>query len=60
MDAPTTTDMAGKEVCPACGGSGQVSTFQGVSRFLLTVEECPLCLGTGQVQRDSDEAVPEE
>jgi len=33
--------------CPACGGSGQLSTFKGVSRFLLTVEECPECAGTG-------------
>jgi peptidylprolyl isomerase len=33
--------------CPACGGSGQLSSFKGESRFLLTVEECPLCCGTG-------------
>ncbi|WP_417912980.1 hypothetical protein [Candidatus Electronema sp. TJ] len=33
--------------CPACGGSGQLSFFQGESRFLLTVEECPHCCGTG-------------
>ncbi|MGX9727509.1 MAG: hypothetical protein ACTFAK_09390 [Candidatus Electronema sp. VV] len=33
--------------CPACGGSGQLSSFKGESRFLLSVEECPLCCGTG-------------
>ncbi len=33
--------------CPGCGGSGQISYFQGESRFLLTTEECPECLGTG-------------
>ncbi len=33
--------------CPACGGSGQTSFFQGESRFLLTWEECAECCGTG-------------
>jgi DnaJ-class molecular chaperone len=36
-----------KKTCPGCGGSGQVSFFQGESRFLLTMEECPECFGTG-------------
>lgn len=35
------------KVCAVCGGSGQISFFQGVSRFLLTTEECPECAGTG-------------
>ena len=36
-----------KDICSVCGGTGQVSFFQGVSRFLLTSEECPECAGTG-------------
>jgi DnaJ-class molecular chaperone len=39
--------MENKQPCSACGGSGQLSSFNGESRFLLTVEECPLCCGTG-------------
>jgi len=37
-----------KKNCTACGGTGQIAFFQGVSRFLLTVEECPECAGTGR------------
>lgn len=36
-----------KEVCQFCGGSGQISFFKGVSRFLLSWEECPECAGLG-------------
>jgi DnaJ-class molecular chaperone len=36
-----------RQPCPFCGGSGQLSSFKGVSRFLLTVEECPECMGLG-------------
>jgi len=36
-----------KRPCPGCGGSGQISFFQGESRFLLTSEECPECSGLG-------------
>jgi DnaJ-class molecular chaperone len=36
-----------KEVCDTCGGSGQISYFKGVSRFLLSCEECPDCAGLG-------------
>jgi len=36
-----------KEICDVCGGAGQVSFFQGVSRFLLSTEECSECAGTG-------------
>jgi DnaJ-class molecular chaperone len=42
--------MAKKEknkVCDVCGGSGQISFFKGVSRFLLSNEECEVCAGTG-------------
>lgn len=46
-----------KSVCPACGGSGQLSLFRGESRFVLSVEECPHCCGTGRMQ---DDDVPEE
>lgn len=35
--------------CPICNGSGQVSFFKGVSRFLLSNEDCPECLGMGFV-----------
>lgn len=33
--------------CPSCNGTGQISYFQGESRFLLSYEECPDCYGTG-------------
>jgi DnaJ-class molecular chaperone len=36
-----------KEICDVCGGIGQISFFQGVSRFLLSTEECSECAGTG-------------
>ncbi len=38
-----------KKPCQTCGGSGQISGFQGVSRFLLSWEECPECCGLGYV-----------
>ena len=36
-----------KKPCEICGGSGQISYFKGVSRFLLSWEECPGCDGLG-------------
>ena len=36
-----------KKRCESCGGSGQISYFKGVSRFLLSCEECPECAGLG-------------
>ena len=36
-----------KKNCEYCGGSGQISFFKGVSRFLLSTEECPECAGLG-------------
>ena len=36
-----------KKICGICGGTGQVSYFKGVSRFLLSSEECGECAGTG-------------
>ena len=43
-----------KQICPSCGGSGQISFFQGESRFLLTMEECPECNGTGSLVDDKE------
>jgi DnaJ-class molecular chaperone len=39
--------MPENQPCPSCGGSGQISYFAGVSRFLLSFEECPGCAGLG-------------
>lgn len=39
--------MSEREPCPGCGGSGQISYFKGVSRFLLSCEECSECAGLG-------------
>jgi DnaJ-class molecular chaperone len=36
-----------KKICEVCGGTGQISYFKGVSRFLLSNEECEECAGTG-------------
>lgn len=36
-----------KNVCNTCGGSGEIGSFQGVSRFFITREECPACFGLG-------------
>ena len=44
-----------KEICDICGGTGQVSYFKGVSRFLLSTEECSECAGTGYQLGISDE-----
>jgi len=44
--------MQGRKSCPTCNGSGQVTFFQGVSRFLLTWEECPECAGLGYLVSD--------
>lgn len=44
-----------RKVCAVCGGTGQISFFQGVSRFLLSNEECEVCAGTGY-QFNSDVA----
>lgn len=41
--------MKKEKICDACSGTGQLQTFKGVSRFLLTAEECPDCAGTGRV-----------
>lgn len=51
-----------KRLCEFCGGSGQISYFKGVSRFLLTTEECGVCTGLGYLVSadDSTETEGEE
>jgi len=46
--------------CPACGGTGQISTFKGESRFLLTDEECPLCSGFGYLLEETESGKKDE
>lgn len=43
------------KTCEACNGAGQISFFQGVSRFFITWEECPLCGGLGHIPTESPE-----
>ena len=43
-----------KQVCPNCGGTGNLSTFHGESRFMLTHEECPFCCGFGYVLEEEE------
>ena len=43
-----------KKTCETCGGSGQISYFKGVSRFLLSVEECDVCNGVGYTIFEDD------
>jgi len=33
--------------CPLCNGIGEIPSFKGVSRFVLSRDECPACGGTG-------------
>ena len=44
---PTTT-------CEVCEGSGQICSFRGVSRFVLTWEDCPVCGGLGFTTGETD------
>ncbi len=39
-------NLPGK-TCEICEGSGQICSFKGVSRFVLTWEDCPVCGGIG-------------
>ena len=41
-----------KQPCEFCNGTGQMSYFQGESRFLLTHDECHDCNGTGLKQQE--------
>jgi DnaJ-class molecular chaperone len=45
-----------KKLCESCGGSGQISYFKGVSRFLLSTEECPECSGLGYIFTVAEDA----
>lgn len=36
-----------KKECVFCAGTGQVTYFKGVSRFLLSSDECDECGGLG-------------
>ena len=36
-----------KKTCEFCDGTGQISFFKGVSRFLLSNDDCPECAGLG-------------
>ena len=50
-----------KKSCKTCEGSGQISYFKGVSRFLLSWEECPECAGLGYIiDADGDDAAKGE
>ncbi len=40
--------------CDICEGSGQVCSFKGVSRFVLTWEDCPVCGGLGLIPGEID------
>jgi len=44
-----------KKFCGVCGGTGQVSYFKGMSRFLLSNDECEVCAGTGYELDTADE-----
>ncbi len=48
-----------KPPCPTCGGTGQISFFQGESRFLLTDEECPACSGLGYLLEENIRQEPD-
>ena len=53
---PNEAPASMKKVCEFCSGSGQISYFKGVSRFLLSTEECPECAGLGYIFTAPDDA----
>ena len=55
MKPPTMPTKKSKPPCAGCGGSGQLSFFRGVSRFVMDWEDCPDCFGTGVVQGAGNE-----
>lgn len=59
MAANTPDSETEKLPCPHCGGTGQISSFQGVSRFVITWEECYECAGTGNKAFNSEEPLQE-
>ena len=49
-----------KKICEMCSGTGQISFFKGVSRFLLSVEDCPECGGLGYMISSDEGSGAEE
>jgi len=49
-----------KKLCASCDGSGQISYFKGVSRFLISTEECPECSGLGYIFTAPDDVDRQE
>ena len=45
-----------KKICEVCEGSGQISYFKGVSRFVVSWDECPECGGLGFVFAGDEDA----
>ena len=44
-----------KKICELCGGTGQISYFKGVSRFILSTEDCPECAGLGFIPSSGED-----
>lgn len=49
-----------KRTCELCSGTGQISYFKGVSRFLLSTEDCPECAGLGYILSDNHDKRADE
>ena len=49
-----------RQVCPTCGGEGEIGFFQGESRFFVTREECPVCFGIGYVESEDIDKKPDK
>lgn len=49
-----------KKICELCEGSGQISYFKGVSRFVVSWDECPECGGLGFVFANDGESSPQD
>jgi len=45
-----------KKICEVCEGTGQISYFKGVSRFVVSWDECPECSGLGYVFAGDEDA----
>ena len=60
MSKTTPTGKATRIACSTCSGTGQISFFQGVSRFVISWEECPECSGTGFVETTDTQKGKEE
>ncbi len=49
-----------RQICPNCGGTGDLGTFHGESRFVITHEECPFCCGFGYIFEGGENAPQED